>query len=157
MGGGVRIKDDDAKVLIELEMRASRDAEALMPKAKPKEVLDAVHVLVWRDVEKEARALGPLDAKSPKDNQAIAAFEAARERVNKKFQREKPKTVDDYVKALRDEFHGELDNVKKQNKLRSEAKAVGTTLAASGLQMSHVDSHESQVVPKVLKPQQTQI
>jgi hypothetical protein len=156
--GGVRIKDDEAKVLLDLIVNTSRAAEALLPKAKPQEVSDAITKLVWNDVGKEARALGAIDPQSPKDNQAIAAFEAARERVNKKFEHEKPKTIADYVKTLEDDYHEELDTAKKkQSKLRNDAKVVGTTLATSGLQMSHVDSHESQSVPKVFKPQQTQI
>jgi hypothetical protein len=153
--GGITLDDPVARTWADLTFKTGQDATILLPSVKPQELSDAIGQLVSKDVMMEAKALGSIDPEKPTANPALAAFEKARERVNSTFDPKQIKTVDDYVKALSEQFHTGLNQVKKQKQAMFHHE--GAILAQAGMKLSDAKSHGAAITGFFKPPTQNTI
>lgn len=146
MGGGPRVRDDVSRAIIE-ETRKTRDvAEKLGLTDKGNKLFTFVDKAISKAAE--PYNTGPIQTEP---NPAITAFQRTRDRVSTDSR--PVKTVEEYIKRLSQEYRKEMDQVKKQEKMKSQAKPVGAQLSQYwNPEPAESPGRQQTSIPALIKP-----
>lgn len=158
MGGGAQIQDDFARVIVEEGLKTVKAAEnARLAGADTQEALGKFMKFVRSTVETEAKKYDKNGA-DPDRNPAITAFRRVRDGLDASADPQRPKTVDEYIKRLSQDYTKELKQVKKQEKLRSDVgQAAGPLSQYWNPEVGESEGKQQASIPAIIASRKTQL